>query len=187
MFFDFIHSKGKTMIAQQTVDALQNRLKDFDERIGRARTDIEAKRKAAGRAILEGRDSSPIEEDFTRVENHILSLLAAKKEAERGLAEATAEFIAEKQRNAEARVRTIRQEIDGSMSEMEEHLTRAKESAQEVDELLKEARQIKATVNVSLSPLGAWVNILPAFHGRSLIGEGIESLQEKIRQHKPKQ
>lgn len=176
-----------TAQTQANITTLKDRLKDFEEKIARSRTDVESKRKATGKALLEGRDSSPIEEDISKIENRINSLLAAKAEGERQLSEATSTLEAGKKADAQERMNEIALEVDRAGIDLEKTLKGAKESAEAFTSLISEAWVIHSTVRVPLSPIASWINISPPHDPGNRVEAMLNIVLERVRQHKPKE
>jgi len=185
----FIKMKGTTMTAttaQEHLDILKSKLNDFETQLTALHKDILEKRTEAGVALFEGKDTSRLEDEISKLESKSKTIEFAKATAQTKLSKANENLKTAKRTDATERVKEIRKEVDQAANDLEEILKSALSPAQVLGGLLAEAWKINTTVNVPLSPLGSWVNYSNPYDKGTHVDSMLDELLKHLSQYKPK-
>lgn len=170
---------------QENIEALQGKVREFNEQLLKLHADCEAKRQEAGAAMLEGAgDTSDLEGDIARLESKIKTVELGKSMAEKKLPELMNTLSEAKKNDGQERMTQIRKEMDRVGEELENDLLKALKDAKVFDGLISEAWSLYHGLNVSLGGLGAWWRLGDL--GYLPMSSKVQSVLGRLIENKPK-
>ena len=176
----------KAAEVQEQIDTFKGKLEKFENQLTTLRKEILERQTKAGAALFEGKDTSRLEDEISKLESKCKTIDFAKATAQTKLSEAIAELKTAKKIDSQERIKEIRTEVDQAVNDLEEILKKALTSAQVFEGLLAEAWNINRTAEVPLSPLGTWANHSTSYDGTFHTDCILDGLLKRLSQYKPK-